>query len=161
MENKEKNNKTKKEKTHKKQIIKKENIKDLILLIGLAIVVIIGCFVMKGEKVKPNYSLPLNLTGEAGLHELTYQQYREKITNNEHFVLIIESATCSHCVNYMPVAEKFATDNNVPMYYIDTNNILDEEWEDKSQTLTKVAFAVIVSIFETLYNVFAFKSPST
>lgn len=153
MEKQEKNIKTQKEKVitekskenkkvelkEEKTSIKKETIRDIILVIGLIIVVVIGCFVMKGEKVKPNYTLPLVLTGEVGLHELTYDQYKEKIENNEHFVLIIESATCSHCVNYMPVAESFANDNNVPMYYIDTNTILDEEWDDfeKSNTFFK------------------------
>lgn len=106
--------------------------KDMILICALVVVVIIGCFVMKGEKAKPSYTLPLTLTGEGGLHELSYAEYQEKIDNKESFVVILERATCSHCVNFMPVAEKFASDKNLPMYYVDTDTFSEEDWENFS-----------------------------
>lgn len=113
----------------KKEINKKnKRLIDAILVVGLIIVLILGSLVMNGEKPKPAYKLPLKLTGEAGLHQLTYQEYEEKIESNEAFVLIIERATCSHCVTYMPIAEKFANDNNVPMYYVDTDTFTEEDW---------------------------------
>lgn len=128
----------KEEKT--KEVTKKKNsVNDLLLVLGLIIVVILGFMVMKGEKVEPTYELPLTLSGETGLHQLTYQEYQEKIDNNESFVVIIERATCSHCVNFMPVAEEFATNNNVPMYYVDTDTFSEEDWAsfEKSNTFLK------------------------
>ena len=123
------------------EIASKKKVKksDLILIIALIIVVILGFVFMQGKKVEPSYELPLTLTGEAGLHELSYAEYQEKIDNNESFVVIIERATCSHCVNFMPVAEAFAKDNNVPMYYVDTDTFSDEDWEgfEKSNTFLK------------------------
>lgn len=94
---------------------------------------------LKGEKTEVSYELPLALTGEAGLHELSYAEYQEKINNNESFVIIIERATCSHCVNYMPVAESFAKDNALPMYYVDTDTFTDEDWTnfEKSNSFLK------------------------
>lgn len=108
--------------------IKNRHIKDIILIIGLLLVIILGSLMLNGEKPKPAYQLPLELTGEVGLHQLSYQEYEEKVNSNEAFVLIIERATCSHCVTYMPIAEKFAKDNNVPMYYVDTDTFTEEDW---------------------------------
>lgn len=112
---------------------------DMILVIGLIIVIILGYFMLKGEKPEVSYELPLTLTGESGLHELSYAEYQEKINNNESFVIIIERATCSHCINYMPVAESFAEDNALPMYYIDTDTFTDEDWTsfEKSNSFLK------------------------
>ena len=113
-----------------------KNIKktDIALVIGFIIVVVIGCFVMKGTKAKPAYELPLSLKGEAGLHKLSYKEYEEKIANNEHFVFIVERTSCSHCQNFMPVAEAFAKDNGVPMYYIDTDEMEEGDWSDFSKS---------------------------
>lgn len=108
---------------------KKTKTSDIVLILGLVVVVVLGFLLMKGNPEEINYELPLALTGEVGLHQLTYQEYKEKVDNEEAFVLIIERATCSHCVNYMPVAENFASENNVPMYYVDTDTFSSEDWE--------------------------------
>lgn len=109
---------------------------DVALVLGALLVIVLGFFVMKGTKVQPNYKLPLTLSGEVGLHKLSYAEYQEKIDNNEQFVVIIERTTCSHCQNFMPVAEEFANDERVPMYYIDTDEMEEDEWEklEKSNT---------------------------
>lgn len=103
---------------------------DIALIVGVIVIIIIGGFVMKGSKAQDNYELPLVLSGEVGLQKLSYSQYKEKIDNNESFVFIVERTTCSHCANYMPVAEKFAKDDGVPMYYIDTDEMSNEDWSD-------------------------------
>ena len=108
---------------------KKIKTSDIILIVGLLAVVILACFTLKGEKAEPSYELPLALSGEPGLQQLTYAEYQEKVDNDESFVIIIERATCSHCVSFMPIAEQFAKDNNVPMYYVDTDTFETEDWE--------------------------------
>lgn len=112
---------------------------DWLLIAGLAIVAILGYFMMSGKPEKPSYELPLTLSGEAGLQELSYAEYQEKIDNKESFVVIIERATCSHCVSFLPVAKSFASDNNVPMYYVDTDTFSEEDWNsfEKSNTFLK------------------------
>ena len=112
---------------------------DLFLILGLVVVVIIGCIFMWGEKPVQDYELPLTLSGEAGLHQLTYQEYQDKIDNKEAFVIILERATCSHCVSFMPVAKEFAKDNGLPMYYVDTDTFSDEDWDgfEKSNSYLK------------------------
>lgn len=112
---------------------------DIALVIGVILVIVLGCFVMKGTKAKPNYELPLELSGDAGLTKLSYDEYQEKIDNGDSFVVIIERTTCSHCQNFMPVAEEFANANSVPMYYIDTDEMEEDEWSEleKSNTFFK------------------------
>ena len=102
--------------------------KDIILIVALIIVVILGCFIMKGEKPKPSYKLPLTLTGEKGLHLLSYKEYQEKIDNKESFVVILSRESCSHCANFLPVAKEFAEEKEVPMYYIDTDTFECDDW---------------------------------
>ena len=118
-----------------------KNIKktDIALVLGVVIIIVLGCFVMKGTKAKPTYELPLTLSGEAGLHKLTYAEYQKKIDDDEEFVFIVERTTCSHCQNFMPVAEEFAKKNGVPMYYIDTDEMEQSDWSnlEKSNTFFK------------------------
>ena len=103
--------------------------KDIFLICGLIIVVIIACFIMKGEKAKPTYTLPLALNGEAGLHLLSYSEYQQKIDNKEPFVVILSRESCSHCANFIPVAKEFAEEKKLPMYYVDTDTFTESDWE--------------------------------
>lgn len=120
---------------------KKNNKSDIFLLVGLAVVVVIGFFMLNSGKEEVNYELPLTLTGEAGMHQLTYAEYQEKIDNNEAFVVILERATCSHCVTFMPVATEFAEQNGLPMYYVDTDTFSESDWSgfEKSNSYLKKA----------------------
>ena len=96
-----------------------KNIKksDILLIAGLLVVVILGCFLMKGEKLGPG-----------GSYELSYSEYVEKTLNGDKFVLVVESSTCSHCINYMPVVKRFSKSKGVKIYYIDTNTLKSDEW---------------------------------
>lgn len=101
---------------------------DIALIIGVIVVIIAGVFLMGNSNKELDYELPLDLEGEVGLHKLSYSEYQEKIDNKETFVVIIERTSCSHCQNFMPVAEEFASSNNVPMYYIDTDEMEEDDW---------------------------------
>lgn len=124
-----------------KDVNGKKNKADLFLVLGLALVVILGIIVMRDVNAGPNYELPLTLSGEAGLHQLSYSEYLDKVNNGDEFILIIERASCSHCVTYLPIAEDFASSNNLPMYYVDTDTFTSEDWEtfEKSNTYLKRA----------------------
>lgn len=120
---------------------KTKNKGDLFLILGLVVVVVLGFLVMSDKNAGPTYELPLTLSGEAGLQQLTYAEYQDKIDNGDEFVVILERATCSHCVTYMPVAEQFASDNSLPMYYVDTDTFTEEDWTlfEKSNSYLKKA----------------------
>lgn len=123
--------------SEKKQ--RKRNKSDFILIIGLIIVVVLGCFLMKGQKEEISYQLPLTLEGDAGLQLLSYSDYQKKIDNNESFVVILSRKSCSHCANFIPVAKEFASSKNLPMYYVDTDTFSEDDWSsfEKSNTFLK------------------------
>lgn len=112
---------------------------DIALVIGAVLVIVLGFFVMKGTKAQPNYELPLTLKGDVGLQKLSYAEYQEKIDNNDSFIVIIERTSCSHCQTFMPVAEEFADNEKLPMYYIDTDEMEEDEWSklESSNTFFK------------------------
>ena len=109
---------------------------DIALIIGVVVVVIVGICLMGTSQAQTDYELPLTLEGEPGLTKLSYDEYSQKIDNGDAFVVIVERADCSHCINYMPVAEEFAETNNVPMYYIDTDEMDEDDWNDISTSNT-------------------------
>ena len=114
---------------------------DILLIVGLVVVVVVGFFVMNAHSVKEekNYVLPLSLLGEPGLHLLSYQEYQQKIDNDESFVVILSRESCSHCQNFLPVAKQFAEEKQYPMYYIDTDTFSEEDWKsfEKSNSFLK------------------------
>ena len=109
---------------------------DIFLILGLVVVVVLGFLLMRDKNAGPSYELPLTLSGEAGLQQLTYAEYQEKIDNDDEFVVILERTTCSHCVTFMPVAESFANDNGVPMYYVDTDTFTSEDWDGFEKSIS-------------------------
>ena len=56
-------------------------------------------FSSKGMKHEEEVEYPLTLVGDAGLHQITYNDYEEKVENGDAFIVIIERAGCSYCVN--------------------------------------------------------------
>lgn len=112
---------------------------DLILIVGLVVVAILGFVLMNGGKEEASYELPLQLIGDSGLQLLSYQEYQDKIDQNESFVVVLSRESCSHCANFLPVAKKFAEDKKLPMYYVDTDTFSDEDWNsfEKSNTFLK------------------------
>ena len=97
----------------------KTHLTDIILIAAAVVIVIVGIVaVSKNGSNKEEY-----------LVELNYKQYVEMQESNEKFPFIIESATCSHCQNFMPVVKKFANKNEVTIYYIDLNKLSQEDYE--------------------------------
>lgn len=113
---------------------------DIALIVGVVLIIVIGIVVFgTNTEAKVEYELPLTLNDEAGLTELSYTEYEEKMGTQEPFIVVIERTTCSHCVNYMPVVEQFTGDYNIPIFYINTDNLDEEEFTalQKSNTFFK------------------------
>lgn len=98
---------------------------DIALIVVVLLIIIVG--ILSFGKQELGYTLPLTLNGEAGLTEISYTEYKEKMESKEPFIFIVERTDCSYCITYMPIAKQFATDYNIPMYYINTDNLTAEE----------------------------------
>ena len=58
------------------------------ILIGLVLVVVlVGVLSNKGTKAESEIVFPLELTGEVGLNEITYDEYEDMVKNNKPFIV--------------------------------------------------------------------------
>ena len=101
---------------------------DFILIGIVLVIVVIAIFSTKGTEASDPIEYPLTLTGEVGLHQITYADYEEMVYNNKAFVVIIERAGCGYCQKYMPIVEEYANEKQIPVTYIDTDTLTEEEF---------------------------------
>jgi predicted bacteriocin transport accessory protein len=95
----------------------KKHLTDILLIGGALILIIIGIISFSKENNSENY-----------LIELTYDQYVDMMESGERFAFIVESATCSHCQNFMPIVKKFVNKNEVYVYYIDLTTLSEDDY---------------------------------
>ena len=107
---------------------------DLILIGVVLLIVVIAIFSSKGNMEFEEVEYPLTLAGETGLHQITYDQYETMVDNEDAFIVIIERAGCSFCVQYMPIIEEVANEKNISIHYIDTDTLTQEEYNLLSTT---------------------------
>lgn len=105
------------------------------ILIGIVALIVIGAiFSTKGTKAESEIKFPLALTGEVGLKEITYSDYKKMVDNNDAFIVVIERTGCSYCQMYMPLVEEVAKEKKVAITYINTDNLSQEEFNELSTT---------------------------
>ena len=97
--------------------MKKNN--NLIWIIAIVILVLLLAFLIINKAIS-----------KGNLVELTYDEFVQKIDNEESFVLCISLTTCSHCATYKPKLESVAKDYAIDLYYIDIDKYSEEEQEE-------------------------------
>lgn len=103
------------------------------ILIGLVLVIIVvALFSTKGNVKEDPIDFPLTLAGESGLKQITYSDYETLVNNKEAFIVIIERTGCSYCQMFMPIVEEVANEKQIPILYIDTDTLTNEEFESLS-----------------------------
>lgn len=107
---------------------------DFILIGVVLLIIVIAAFSSKGNVELEEIKYPLTLSGEAGLHQITYDEYTEKVENKDAFIVIIERAGCSFCIQYMPIVSEVAEEKQIPIYYIDTDTLTSTEFNLLSST---------------------------
>ena len=105
---------------------------DIALIIGVIAIVVISFFAIQGNA--PKIEKPVTVTGEGGLTQITYSEYEELINSEEPFIVVLSSATCSHCQNFMPVVESVSKEHNIPVKYVDLNEFSDENMSSLSES---------------------------
>jgi len=108
--------------------------KDIILIVGSILVIVIAFFATQGTKAN-EIELPLALSGEeVGLIKIDYPTYKQKVENNENFIIVIERTGCSYCEMYLPILEDTTKELSIPVYYIDTAELAQEEYSELTTT---------------------------
>ena len=109
-------------------------IRDIILIAAVLLLVVIGVISSKGTAAQEEIEFPLTLAGKVGLNEVTYSEYEKMVNNGDAFVVVIERTGCSWCQQYMPLMEQVANEKKIPVTYINTDNLTEEEFNALSTT---------------------------
>lgn len=89
-----------------------------------------------------------NLMGKKGkLEEITFEQYEEKIKNNESFTLFIWMTGCAHCEALEPILKEVIDEKGLTVYSINISNISETEYE-KLKNKTFLSGTPTTVIFE-------------
>ena len=105
------------------------------ILIGLVLVIIVvAIFSTRGTKAEDEIEYPLTLTGEVGLNQITYSDYKKMVEDGDAFVVVIERAGCGYCQMYMPILEEYAKEKQIAVTYIDTYTLTENEFNELSNT---------------------------
>ena len=70
-------------------------------------------------------TFPRKTSNQFGIRQ--EKEYKTKVENGDAFIVVIERAGCSYCIQYMPIIEAVADEKNIPLYYIDTDKYLQKE----------------------------------
>ena len=108
--------------------------KDIILVLLVFVLLVVGFILTTPKKEKLDIELPVALSGETGFSEISYEQYKEKVLNNELFLVVIVKDGCGYCEMYEPIVEEVANENKLPVYYINLSNISEEEKDELATT---------------------------
>ena len=105
------------------------------ILIGLVLVIIVvAIFSTRGTKAEEDIEYPLTLTGEVGLNQITYSDYKKMVEDGDAFVVVIERAGCGYCQMYMPILEEYVKEKQIAVTYIDTDTLTEDEFNELSNT---------------------------
>ena len=107
---------------------------DFVLIGVVVLIVIVAMFSSKGTIKLEDVDYPLTLAGEVGLNQITYDDYKTFVENGDAFIVVIERAGCGYCIQYMPIVEDVAKEKQIPIHYIDTDTLTDEEMNELSNT---------------------------
>ena len=94
----------------------KNNKKKLVMgILGGIIVIGLIVFFFLGSNSSDNFI------------KLNYNEFKEKIDNNDSFVLCVSRTTCSHCNDYKPKLKEVSKKYNIKIYYTEINEFSNNE----------------------------------
>lgn len=122
-------------------IMKKHKQKDMISMMIVIILVVI-CIICKHLKVQnkeikneldsieTNSQLEMEILAyrhaELSFLRLTAEEVNDKIENGDHFFLYTGRITCQYCRKIVPILNKVIKDNNIELYYLDSENTKED-----------------------------------
>ena len=91
--------------------------KNYLIISGIIlIVIIIGVIIWYGISA-----------GSKNFIKLNYNEFKEKVDNNDSFVLCVSRTTCSHCNDYKPKLKEVSKKYNIKIYYTEINEFSNSE----------------------------------
>lgn len=145
--------------------------KKLIIILTLLSSIMMGCD--KEETVIENDNLDkvdnqINDKEEDNLNsnyfiEISASEFRNKVNSNTQNIFFIGRDTCPACQRFKPTAIEFSSKEKINIYYVNTTNATDEDWNIIS-SIVQVEYIpdiVISNNSKILYNEHGVKSYET
>lgn len=90
-----------------------------LFTIIISILLISGCQKASTNRIEKDKNL-------AGIHEITYEQLKEKMASDDLFVLYIGRPDCKDCREFKPILEEYLDENSgTYVYYLNIKDIRD------------------------------------
>lgn len=67
--------------------------------------------------------------GKNYMKEISYNEYKELLKNNETFILEIMRTECTACISFKPKITQVANDYQIEIKYINTDHLSEEEYD--------------------------------
>lgn len=142
--------------------------KKIIIILALLSSLMIGCD--KDEKVIENENLDKvdnqiddndkNDVNQDYFIEISAAEFRNKVNSNEKNVFFIGRDTCPACQTFKPTAIEFSSKEKINIYYVNTTQSTQEDWNIIS-SIVKVDYIPTIVISDNskiLYNEHGVKS---
>ena len=65
-----------------------------------------------------------------------YDGYNCLYNSDKEFVLVVAQTTCSHCINFEPVINEYAGENNIPVYVINVDQLEESDFNSFTDSLS-------------------------
>lgn len=114
---KKKEKKEKVEKKNKKEL--KEKLIDIVPILGILLIVFFIAAMVSNEK---------NINKTMKIHDVTYNEYLDKIEEDSYNIFVIGRTDCSHCIDYKPLVNKVANEYDLDIWYINVDNLEFDEY---------------------------------
>lgn len=103
--------------------------KKKILIIVTLLTLITGC----GSDLKYQISSDSKISesnkkNKTEYIDISYDEYKKKISNKEDFVLFLYQTGCSHCLSYEPKLNKVISDYDLTIYALNLANLSEKEY---------------------------------
>lgn len=73
---------------------------------------------------------------EAGFNEVSLQEYLQLVEGSEKSIVLIARPTCGYCEKFAPVLKQAKEDMNLTVYYIDTDKLTSDNWDEFTNSVT-------------------------
>jgi len=60
--------------------------------------------------------------------EITYDEYSEKVKNNDSFIMLVYQTGCSHCESFEPKLNDIVKQYNLEVFALNLSNLTDKEY---------------------------------
>ncbi len=108
--------------------MKKKNKSKLGSIIGIIVAILFVGLVI--------YAFAKDEMASDYIKEVNYQELQEIINKDEKSIIFVGRNDCGHCLSYKPIVEKVAKNNNLKVYYINTNKVAEESKENSEALWT-------------------------